>query len=267
MGASRIEVDAHRFGGGPRWGRTLRVSASCWSVWARWALGVEDPAVGALALHVRTRRRPSCGGCGGAVWLKGTSPVRLVDLTAFGRPVRLVWHKWRWRCPAAGCLVGSFTEVAEEIAPARSSLTSRAGRWATMAVGRDGCPVSDVAAELGYDWHTVNRTVAGRPNWALLAGLAKLPANCRSAGFCELLTDCEAGRRTVVAAEVPSVWPDRSAGDRQLRSGEAGPEGNPCPSNRSRVLGPPATGAVHSMFGGGLRLIGAGRPRSSHASL
>ena len=112
-------------------------------------LGVDDEAAGPLAVHVRTRRRPVCGGCGGAVWSKGSAPVRLVDLQAFGRPVRLVWHKGRWRCPAASCAVGSFTEVAEEIASARSALTARAGRWATVAVGRDARPVSDVAAELG----------------------------------------------------------------------------------------------------------------------
>ena len=82
-------------------------------------VGVDDAPVGPLAVHVRTRRRPACGGCGGAVWSKGTSAVGLVDLAAFGRPVRLVWHKWRWCCPAASCPVGSFTEVAEEIAPAR----------------------------------------------------------------------------------------------------------------------------------------------------
>ena len=86
----------------------------------------------------------------------------LVDLPAFGRPVRLVWHKWRWRCPAASCVVGSFTEVDEQIAPARSALTARAGHWATMAVGRDARPVADVAAELGCDWHTANRAVLAR---------------------------------------------------------------------------------------------------------
>ena len=40
-------------------------------------------------------------------------------LPAFGRPVRLVGDKWRWRCLATGCAWGSFTEVAEPIALAR----------------------------------------------------------------------------------------------------------------------------------------------------
>ena len=143
-------------------------------------LGVDDEAGGALGLHIQTRRRPACGGCGGAVWSKGTSAVNLVDLPAFGRPVRLIWHKWRWCCPAAGCGVGSFTEIAEEIAPARAALTARAGRWATLQVGRDARPVSDVAAELSCDWHTANRAVLAR-------GQALLAADCDGVGTVEAL--------------------------------------------------------------------------------
>ncbi len=39
------------------------------------------------------------------------------------------------------------------------SLTDRAGRWVTLQVGRHGRAVSDVAFELGCDWHTVNTAV------------------------------------------------------------------------------------------------------------
>ena len=114
------------------------------------------------------------------MWSKGTSAVRLVDLPAFGRPVRVVWHKWRWRCPATSCPVGSFTEVDEQIAPARAALTARAGRWATIAVGRDARPVTDVAGELGCDWHTANRAVL---SW----GQALLAADCDRFGAVEAL--------------------------------------------------------------------------------
>lgn len=38
-------------------------------------------------------------------------------------------------------------------------MTDRAGRWATVQVGRRGRAVSDVAAELGADWHAVNDAV------------------------------------------------------------------------------------------------------------
>ena len=91
----------------------------------------------------------------------------LVDLPAFGRPVRLVWHKRRWRCPRDGCGAGSVTELAPQIAPPRALLTSRAARWATRQAGR-GRPLKDVAGELGCGWHTVNSAVK-RWGCALLA--------------------------------------------------------------------------------------------------
>ncbi len=56
-------------------------------------LGVGDAPGGPLAVHIRTWARPACVSCGGSVWSKGASAVSLVDLAAFGRPVRLVWHK------------------------------------------------------------------------------------------------------------------------------------------------------------------------------
>ena len=70
-------------------------------------LGVDDAPGEPLGVHIRTRARPACGGCGGSVWSKGAAVVKLVDLPAFGRPVRLVWHKRRWCCVDAGCPVGS----------------------------------------------------------------------------------------------------------------------------------------------------------------
>jgi len=168
---------------------------------------VEDAPVGPLAVHVRTRRRPSCGGCGGAVWSKDTSAVRLVDLPAFGRPVRVVWHEWRWCRPAAGCGVRSFTEIDERIAPARAALTARAGRWATLQVGSDARPVSDVAGELGCDWHTTNRAVL---SW----GEALLAADCDRFGAVEVLGLDETlfGRQ--------SAWRTPGWGISVIRSGE-----------------------------------------------
>ena len=123
-------------------------------------LGVEDESGEPLGLHVKTRgQRPRCPECGRRPWFKDDDTVELVDLPAFGRPVRLVWHKRRWCCPSESCPMGSFTEQAPRIAAPRAVLTDRAGRWATRQVGRSGRAVSDVAAELGCDWHTVNDAV------------------------------------------------------------------------------------------------------------
>ena len=66
-------------------------------------LGAVDEPGGPVKVHVETRGdRPACPGCAGAVWAKDQRPVELVDLAAFGRPARLVWHKRRWSCPASG---------------------------------------------------------------------------------------------------------------------------------------------------------------------
>ena len=144
-------------------------------------LGVVDgDRSGLLVVYVRTCHRPVCPGCGARVRSKGVRPQTLVDLPAFGRPARLVWRKRRWRCGAADCVTGSFTETNDEIAPSRSALTTRAGRWATRAVGRDGRAVTDVATELGCGWHTVNDAV-------LAWGEALLAADTDRVGSVEAL--------------------------------------------------------------------------------
>ena len=99
--------------------------------------------------------RPACSGCRGAVWLHDRVDVELVDLPCFGRQTRLVWSKQRWRCPNPTCGVVTFVEVDDRIAHGRAAITDRAGRWATFQVGRHGRAVSEVAADLGCDWHTV----------------------------------------------------------------------------------------------------------------
>ena len=111
--------------------------------------------------------RPLCVACGGSVWSKGYRSVVLVDLPAFGRPVRLRWRKRRWTCPNPDCALRSFIEQDPTIGPQRALLTSRAARWVTIGVGGRGRSVDEVAAELGCDWHTVNKEV-GRWGDALL---------------------------------------------------------------------------------------------------
>jgi transposase len=124
-------------------------------------LGVEDPSGEApLVVAVETTTLvATCGGCRSWAALEERVWVEYVDLPAFGRPTRLRWRKRRWRCPDAMCPVGSWTETAPDIAAPRQVMTTRAGRWATVQVGRSGRTVNEVAAELGCDWHTVNDTV------------------------------------------------------------------------------------------------------------
>ena len=108
-------------------------------------LEVVETDVG-LRVTIETRGdRPLCVGCGGAVKVKDRRDVEHADLPCFGRPTVLVWRKIRWEC-SIGCGAKSSTETAAAIAAPRQRLTDRAGRWATVQVGRRGRPVSDVAS-------------------------------------------------------------------------------------------------------------------------
>jgi transposase len=124
-------------------------------------LGVEDAGANRpLRLHVESRTpRPRCGECGTVAEVKDRPQVELADLPVFGRPVRLVLRKHRWRCPEPGCTAGSWTGVDARIASPRLGMTDRAGRWVTRQVGKSGRTVAEVARELGCDWHTVNDSV------------------------------------------------------------------------------------------------------------
>jgi len=120
-------------------------------------LGVRNTENEPLRVHVE-RRTPNdgCPTCGVVAHVKDRRQVELVDLPSFARPTRLVWHKRRFCCPEPACPQGSWTEYDPLIAPRRLTLSDRAGRWITDQVGRCGRSVSEVAKELGCDWHTVN---------------------------------------------------------------------------------------------------------------
>ena len=125
-----------------------------------------------VVIEQRTAR-PACTACATVAWVKDRPVVELVDLTAFGRPVVLVWRKHRWHCPNRECATGSWVGEDERIAPPRMLMTSRAGRWATRQVGKHGRAISGVAGELACDWHTINATVVAYGE-VLLADPARL---------------------------------------------------------------------------------------------
>ena len=132
-------------------------------------LGVENPEVGLFLVHIELERSTQgCPECGVVANVKDRDLVELVDLALFGRPTRLVWHKRRLRCDEEACPKGSWTEQDPRIATMNLQMTDRCGKWMTEQVGRRGRPVSDVADELGCDWHTVNDAVV-RYGEALLA--------------------------------------------------------------------------------------------------
>jgi transposase len=125
-------------------------------------LGVIDVAAELpIVVHIETllMGEERCRACAATATIKDRDAVMLIDLPAFGRAARLVWRKRRWMCSSKACRVGSWTETAAAIAATRLGLTDRAGRWATYQVGHHGRSVSEVAGDLGCDWHTVNNAV------------------------------------------------------------------------------------------------------------
>ena len=99
-----------------------------------------------------------CGVCGTRALAHERMPVELRDLACFGRPVRLVWVKRRWRCPERDCPARTWTEHSDHV-DAQAVLTRRAGAEACRQVGENARPVSGVAAELGVCWWTVMNAV------------------------------------------------------------------------------------------------------------
>jgi transposase len=84
--------------------------------------------------------------------------VTYIDLPVYGTPMRLCWKKHRMRCVSPRCDRRTFLVQDHRIAAKNCLLTTRAAKWATVQVG-GGRTVSEVAAELACDWHTVNDAV------------------------------------------------------------------------------------------------------------
>jgi hypothetical protein len=85
--------------------------------------------------------------------------VELVHCAQGFRKFTVQWSKRRWRCVDPDCPKGSWTEEDRRIAAPRMSMTDPACRWATFQVGKHGRSVTEVAKDLGCDWHTVNEVV------------------------------------------------------------------------------------------------------------
>lgn len=121
-------------------------------------LSVERIDGGVLVIEIETAEpQRFCRVCGMAGVVKDRPKSRFADLPAFGQQAQLVWHKYRWECPGGD---PSWTEDRPDIAGrALSAMTRRAAIWATVQVGRNVRPVSQIAAELGVAWNTVMDTV------------------------------------------------------------------------------------------------------------
>jgi transposase len=99
-----------------------------------------------------------CPTCHRRAQVKERPVVHYVDLPVYGTPMSLAWKKHRMRCVDPNCTTKSWVLEDHRIAAKKCLLTTRAAKWATVQVG-GGRTVSEVAAELACDWHTVNDAV------------------------------------------------------------------------------------------------------------
>ena len=99
-----------------------------------------------------------CPSCAERAQIKERPVVHYVDLPVYGTPMSLAWKKHRVRCPNPACPKRSWVLEDHRIAAKNCLLTTRAAKWATVQVG-GGRTISEVAAELACDWHTVNDAV------------------------------------------------------------------------------------------------------------
>ncbi|MEW6581550.1 MAG: transposase family protein [Actinomycetota bacterium] len=84
-----------------------------------------------------------CPGCGVVAVAHDRMPVESRDLPAFGRAVRLVWSKHRWRCEEPLCGSCTWTETSPLLS-SRCLLTRRAGLECCLQVGVNARPVAQI---------------------------------------------------------------------------------------------------------------------------
>ena len=100
-----------------------------------------------------TNSSPTTGlmGCptGGVIATGCGRKVRVLHDVPGIVPVQLLWRQRTWRCPDAGCPVGSFVKQLPGLAPACGSLTCRAVTWAMEHLRRQHGCVSGLARRLG----------------------------------------------------------------------------------------------------------------------
>jgi transposase len=99
-----------------------------------------------------------CPRCQQPAQVKERPVVHYADLPVYGTPMSLAWKKHRMCCADPQCPTKSWVLSDHRIVAKGCRLTTRAAKWATVQVG-GGRTVSEVAAELACDWHTVNDAV------------------------------------------------------------------------------------------------------------
>ena len=144
-------------------------------------LGIEGLAVvsvaleddGARVVDVLTDEEtaaacPACGVLSTSVKERLTTHPR--DVPYGTAPIRLVWHKTRWRCREQACPRGSFTESLSSI-PARSRLTTRLRAECGERIATDASCVQAAADRYRVSWPVAHAAFVAHVDAQLAAPL------------------------------------------------------------------------------------------------
>lgn len=115
---------------------------------------------------------PSCGVI--STTRKGSATTRPRDVGYGPAPVRLVWHKSRWRCRELLCGRSSFTESLPQV-PARRRLTTRLYEQVGAGVADGYSCVQAAAHAHGVSWPIAHAAFIAHVTPALEAGLPQVP--------------------------------------------------------------------------------------------
>ncbi|XVX18970.1 ISL3 family transposase [Actinomycetota bacterium] len=144
-------------------------------------LGIEGLAVASVTLEDDGGRvvdvvtdeetAAACPECGVlSTSRKGGAVTRPRDVPYGTAPIRLVWHKTRWRCREPRCPRGSFTECLASV-PARSRLTTRLRAECGERIATDASCVQAAADRYRVSWPIAHAAFIGHVEAQLAAPL------------------------------------------------------------------------------------------------
>lgn len=102
--------------------------------------------------------------------LKGHATTAPRDVPYGPAPVRLLWHKRRWRCRERRCVRASFTESLPAV-PARARVSTRLRTQCGAAVADGFSCVAAGAAHYGISWPVAHAAYIAHVDAALAAPL------------------------------------------------------------------------------------------------
>ena len=110
-----------------------------------------------VLVHTNDSTAACCPVCGvPSSSVKGSAVTHPRDVPYGPDPLRLVWHKQRWRCRETRCPRKSFTEALPGV-PARSRLTTRLRARVGAGIADGYCTVRSAAAAHAVSWRTAHQ--------------------------------------------------------------------------------------------------------------